>query len=130
MVHTQIILRTKVVSVQYIHDGFSLEEKQRTVNKYFLLPEVHLVFRRSMWGNNRGTLNILMYKRGQRLAVARLSVPPSTSKLSYRRQLVVLSGRRISGHRVFSDWVWFSVCCMCIDNISANIATQCCLLLK
>ena len=68
VVHTQIILRIKVVSVQYIHDGFSLEEKRRTVKKYFQLPEVHLVFRREYVGNSGGTLNILMYKRGQRLA--------------------------------------------------------------
>jgi len=54
VVHTQIILRIKAVSVQYIHDGFSLEHKQTTLKKYFLLPEVHLVFRRSMWGTAEG----------------------------------------------------------------------------
>jgi len=44
MVHTQIIIRIKAVAVQNIHVGVSLEEKQRTLKKYFLLPEVHLVF--------------------------------------------------------------------------------------
>jgi hypothetical protein len=84
MVHTQIILRIKVVAVQYIHVGVSLEEKQRTVKKYFLLPEVRLVFRLEYVGNSRGTLNILMHKRGQWLTEwlahsleARLPVHPS-----------------------------------------------------
>ena len=68
VVRRQIILRIKVVAVQYIHVGVSFEEKQRAVKKYLLLPKARLVFRREYVGNSRGTLECysnVMYKRGQ-----------------------------------------------------------------